>query len=175
MLYVISGCSGGGKTTLVNALASCGFGISDEPRRKIVREELDTGGSTLPWINPVAFSEKCVELSMHRHTAATQAGAVVFFDRSLVDAVSTLVYEEPDRAETHLRSLGEFRYASTVFMAPPWPEKFENDPERQHNFKDAVAEYDRLVVTYTLADYSILILPKSSLTERIKFVLEHIK
>ena len=123
MMYVISGYSGGGKTTPAIALASRGFGISDEPGRKIVREELEAGGSALPWTNPVTFSEKCAELSVHRHTAATQAGAVVLFDRSLVDAISALVFEDPDRAETHLRSLGEYRYASTVFMTPPWPEK----------------------------------------------------
>lgn len=100
---------------------------------------------------------------------------VVFFDRSLVDAVSALIYEEPDHAEIHLRILDKYRYASTVFMAPPWPEKFEKDPERRHGFKDAVAEYDRLVATYTVAGYSILGLPMSSLTERIDFILEHIE
>lgn len=175
MLYVISGCSGGGKSTLVDALAAQGFGKSEEPGRQIVREELNTGGDALPWMNPVAFSEKCAELSMHRYTFATQAGTVAFFDRSLIDAVSALVYEEPDRAETHLQRLQQCRYACTVFMAPPWPEIFENDPERQHCFADAVAEYDRLVVTYTMAGYSVLFLPKSSLAERIEFVLQHIE
>lgn len=174
MLYVISGCSGGGKSTLVDALASHGFGISEEPGRQIIREELDTGGDALPWMDSVAFSEKCAELSVHRYTAATEAGTVIFFDRSLVDAVSALVYEEPERAETHLQRLQLFRYANTVFMAPPWPEIFENDPERQHCFADAVAEYDRLIATYTMAGYSVLFLPKSPLAERIDFVLRHI-
>jgi len=85
MLFVIPGCSGGGKSTLVDALALRGFDKSDEPRRRIVREEIATGGQTLPWIDPVAFSEKCAESSVHRHTAATQTGTVVFLiDRLLM-------------------------------------------------------------------------------------------
>ncbi|MFK7856829.1 MAG: AAA family ATPase [Granulosicoccus sp.] len=175
MLYVISGCSGGGKSTLIDALAARGFGISQEPGRQIVREELDTGGDALPWVDPVAFSEKCADLSVHRYSDATEAGTVVFFDRSLIDAVSSLIYEQPDSAKTHLLRLQQCRYANTVFIAPPWPELFENDPERQHSFADAVAEYDRLLVTYRMAGYSVLILPKSPLADRIDFVLKHIE
>lgn len=85
-------------------------------------------------------------------------GHCCIFDRSLVDAISALVYEEPDRAESHLKRLQQYRYANAVFIAPPWPELFENDPERRHNFSDAVAEYDRLVNTYSMAGYSIIFL-----------------
>lgn len=175
MLYVISGCSGGGKSTLIDALAARGFGISQEPGRQIVREELDTGGDALPWVDPVAFSEKCAEFSVNRYTAAREAGTVVFFDRSLIDAVSALIYQQPDIAETHLLRLQQCRYANTVFIVPPWPEIFQNDSERRHCFADAVAEYDRLLVTYRMAGYSVLFLPKSTIADRIDFVLKHIE
>ena len=174
MLYVISGCSCGGKTTLTNALLSCGHRVADEPGLKVVCEELDSGGSALPWINPVEFAEKCLELSVQQYANATRSGEVVFFDRSLVDAVSALVYEVPDCAEPYTRMLAEYRYADSVFMAPPWPEHFVNDSERKHTFEDAIAEYDRLVVTYSAAGYSMLTLPKVSVTERLEFVLEHV-
>lgn len=175
MLYVISGCSGGGKSTLINALSERGFNTSKEPGRQIVREEQTSGGEALPWNNPVAFSERCAELSEQLHDSATQSGKVVFFDRSLVDAISALIHLEPDRAEAYSQRLQQIRYASTVFMAPPWPEIYENDPERRHGFEEAVAEYDRLVVTYATAGYSILLLPKSSIAKRTNFVLQHVE
>ena len=174
MLYVISGCSCGGKTTLTNALLACGHRVSDEPGLKVVREELDSGGSALPWVNPVEFAEKCLELSVQQYADATRSSEVVFFDRSLVDAVSALVYEVPDRAEPYMRMLAEYRYADTVFMAPPWPEHFVNDSERRHTFEDSIAEYDRLVVTYLMAGYSIQTLPRQSVPERIAFIHKHI-
>lgn len=174
MLYVISGCSCGGKTTLLKILASRGYSTSDEPGRDVVRKELDGGGRALPWKNPVAFAIKCVELSVQRYDSARRLGRTVFFDRSLIDAVSALVYEEPDYAEQYLRLVDEYRYANTVFMASPWPEHFESDAERKHTFEDAVAEYKRLVTSYTMADYSIQTLPQVSVHDRTDFILEHI-
>lgn len=174
MLYVISGCSCGGKTTLINALALRGYSISDEPGRKIVREELNSGGGALPWVNPVEFAIKCLEMSMQRYGNATQSGKVVFFDRSLIDAISALMFEESDTADQYAYMLAKYRYADTVFMAPPWPEIFENDTERKHTFEESVAEYDRLVTMYSIAGYSIQTLPKASVHERIDFILEHI-
>jgi len=172
MLYVISGCSGAGKTTLVNALASRGSNVCEEPGREIVRRALNHQGDALPWKNPVLFARQCLELSLQRHAAAERSGETVFFDRSLIDAVSALVYAQPELAGTYLQLLEEYRYASTVFMAEPWPEHFKNDTERQHTYKDSVAEYDRLVATSTKAGYSIVVLPKTSVQERVQFVLD---
>ena len=126
-------------------------------------------------LDPVGFAIKCVELSVQRFDAAAHSGKRVFFDRSLIDAVSALVHEEPNLSEHYLRILGAYRYADTVLMAAPWSEKFENDAERKHIFEVAVAEYDRLVATYTLAGYSIRILPKVSVPERVDFVLRYIE
>lgn len=174
MLYVISGCSCGGKTTLLNAIASRGYCISGEPGRDLVRKELAGGGGALPWKDPIAFAIKCVELSVQRYDSARRLGRTVFFDRSLIDAISALVYAEPGRAEQYLRMTDEYRYANTVFMASPWPEHFESDAERKHTFEDAVAEYERLVASYTMANYSIQTLPQVSVHDRIDFILEHI-
>lgn len=174
MLFVISGCSGGGKTTLVDALAERGFAISEEPGRTIVREELSTGGQALPWLDSVLFVQKCVTLSIQRFDTASQSPAVTFFDRSLIDAISALASLAPENAEQHLRILTDYRYARTVFMTPPWPENFENDAERRHSFEQASAEYDRLKTDYANAGYTLVYLPKSSVKERVEFVLQHI-
>jgi predicted ATPase len=47
---LLSGCSGGGKSTLLAELAQRGFATIEEPGRRVVREELASGGDALPWI-----------------------------------------------------------------------------------------------------------------------------
>lgn len=173
MLYIISGCSSGGKTTITDELALLGYSVSSEPGREVVRQELRCSGSALPWENPVAFSKKCIDLSIQRYKAATQSGQMVFFDRSLIDAVSALMFLEPDCAEPYSNLIGEYPYASTVFMTPPWFELFEVDAERRNTFEDSVAEYERLLVSYSSAGYSILKLPQLPASDRLKFILQH--
>lgn len=48
-LFVISGCSGGGKSTLLSELERRGFSTVAEPGRAIVKEQLCSGGTALPW------------------------------------------------------------------------------------------------------------------------------
>jgi predicted ATPase len=52
---VISGCSGGGKSTLLSELARRGYPVVEEPGRRIVQDELAGNGAALPWVDPVAF------------------------------------------------------------------------------------------------------------------------
>jgi len=92
-----------------------------------------------------------------------------------VDAVSALLTMKSDHTERYRQMIDEYRYASTVFMATPWPENFENDAERKHSFEDAVAEYDRLLTDYAQCSYSIQALPQVSVPERVDFVLKRIR
>jgi predicted ATPase len=56
-----------------------------------------------------------------------------------------------------------------VFLAPPWPEIYETDPERRHGLD--VAEYSRLLETYPSLGYEVLILPNVGVSERADFIL----
>ena len=47
----ISGCSGGGTSTLLAEFQRRGFATIEEPGRRIVGEELNRGGSALPWVD----------------------------------------------------------------------------------------------------------------------------
>jgi predicted ATPase len=88
----------------------------------------------------------------------------VFFDRGLVDAVAALQHLT---GETTLAELAqEHRYHRMVFLTPPWPEIYKNDPERRHGFEAAEAEYSRLLEAYQALGYEVSILPKTSVSER---------
>ncbi|RYD90983.1 MAG: ATPase, partial [Sphingobacteriales bacterium] len=84
---VISGCSSGGKSSLLAELQRRGFDIVYEPGRRIVADEKERGGNALPWINLQAFLEKAIRMALEDRKAASQFAGTVFFDRCLIDAV----------------------------------------------------------------------------------------
>ena len=45
---VISGCSSGGKSTLIAELSRRGYAVVEEPGRRIVKEEMARNGLALP-------------------------------------------------------------------------------------------------------------------------------
>lgn len=166
---VISGCSGGGKSTLLTELASRGYAVVGEPGRRIVRQELERNGLALPWVDAAAFARRAIDVALADRADTVQAGDWVFFDRGLIDAAAALQHLTGEPALAPLRET--HRYHRRVFMAPPWPELFVNDPERRHGFDDAVAEYERLVQVYPALGYEIVMLPKSTTAQRADFVM----
>lgn len=167
---VISGCSGGGKSTLLDALARRGFAIVEEPGRRIVREELARAGDALPWVDLEAFLHRAMAMALKdRETAMRNTAGLVFFDRGLIDAAAALTHVTGQDALGPL--LREHRYNRRAFLAPPWREIFANDTERRHSFEDAVAEYERLLNGYAALGYQTHVLPKTTVEERADFVL----
>jgi predicted ATPase len=166
---IITGCSGGGKSALLAELSRRGYAVVEEPGRRIVREELDKGGSALPWVDAVAFARRAVEMSLADLAAANGATGWVFFDRGLIDAESALrelTGQRPFGASQDAR-----RYHRQVFLAPPWREIYRQDPERRHGYDDAVAEFERLARAYPSLGYEVALLPKAPVDARADFVI----
>lgn len=86
---ILSGCSGGGKSTLLAELARRGFATVEEPGRRIVIEEIRDGGNALPWIDLEAFARRAIAVALEDRQHAPEHGTV-FFDRGLIDAASAL-------------------------------------------------------------------------------------
>lgn len=172
---LITGCSGGGKSTLLAELARRGFATCEEPGRAIVKEQLESGGDALPWTDPVKFAEMAARRSIDNLLRAAKQDSVTFFDRGLIDAVCAMERMghpvPPGIAATFIQC----RYARIVFLAPPWEEIFATDAERKHGFADAVAEYDHLAKRLPELGYEVELLPKVSLAERADFVLRRAK
>lgn len=166
---VISGCSGGGKSTLLAELAARDFATVEEPGRRIVKRELAGDGRALPWVDLAAFARLAIETSIADRDAAAGNAGWTFFDRGLIDAAVAL---ENVTGEPLAGILNDIHpYHQTVFMTPPWPEIYQGDGERRHSLEDAVAEYERLVEAYPALGYAVVILPKVSVAERADFVL----
>jgi predicted ATPase len=168
-LVVISGCSGGGKSTLLEELRRRGHAVVEEPGRRIVAEELAGDGAALPWVNAEAFARRAIEVALHDLATAPSDARLVFFDRGLVDAASGL---EHTTGQPHLEQLGRaHRYHSTVYLTPPWPEIYENDAERRHSQQAGVEEYERLRTAYPALGYTVRNVPKTSVEERANYIL----
>jgi predicted ATPase len=168
-LVVISGCSGGGKSTLLAELAQRGYRVIEEPGRRIVREELDAHGSALPWVDGAAFARRAIEMALADRETARALKGWVFVDRGLVDAAAALQHVT---GEPILERLGHLhRYHRRVFLAPPWPEIYGADAERRHDLESALAEYARLSTVYPSLGYEVITLPKIGVSERADFVL----
>lgn len=169
-LVVLSGCSGGGKSTLLAEMARRGYPTCPEPGRQIVKEQLSIGGDALPWGDVPRFVELCVSRALDFYDTAPRARKCVLFDRSLVDAVAALRRLGLPVPEPLRTALQRYRYADVVFMTPPWPELFAADPERRHAFADAVAEYEDLLKSYPAAGYQIELIPRLGVAERADFL-----
>lgn len=166
---VLSGCSGGGKSTLLEELSRRGHATVEEPGRRIVQEELATEGEALPWRDLAAFARRAIVMALADREAMRDHPGPVFFDRGLIDAASAL---EAHSGEPVLAPLAtQHRYNASVFLTPPWPEIYTGDPERRHGFEAARAEYERLEKVYQALGYETIILPKVSVAERADFVL----
>jgi predicted ATPase len=169
LFVVISGCSSGGKSTLLAELGRRGYITVEEPGRRIVKEEMLGNGLALPWVNGTAFARRAITLALADRAKAIRHGGWVFFDRGLIDAAAALQHLTGEPVLTIVGQ--EHRYHRRVFLAPPWPEIYVTDLERRHNLDAAIAEYCRLLDVYPSLGYEVAILPKVSVPERADFVL----
>lgn len=166
---IVSGCSGGGKSTLLAELGRRGYAVVEEPGRRIVQEELKGGGAALPWIDAVAFARRALALALADRRAAAAREGWVFFDRGLIDAAVNLQQLTGEPVLTALAR--DHRYHRRVFLLPAWPEIYATDAERRHGIDAADAEYARLLAAYPALGYEVAVLPKVGVVERADIVL----
>lgn len=167
---ILSGCSGGGKTTLLAALHQRGYTVVEEPGQRIVREAMSAGGDAVPWKNMEAFLRRAMMLAANDYAQARDQGqSWVFFDRGLIDAAAALQAVTGEPVLTALAS--RYRYHSRVFLVPPWPEIYQQNSERRHSIDAAVAEFARLQQVYPTLGYRVSLLPKACVNVRADFVL----
>ncbi len=165
---LITGCSGGGKSTLIDALSRAGRSVVPEPGLRILRSEKARGGTALPWRDMPAFLWSAVAVAKADLERVSNNTDPVFFDRGLLDAAVGL---------KHLcgvpfgDTLGTgFPYAKRVVLAPPWREIYVRTADRQHSFEDATNEYDRIRDAAVELGCDILELPQVDVKTRLSIV-----
>ncbi len=170
---VLTGGPGGGKSTLLAALAARGHHVMPEAGRAIIRDQAAIGGSLRA--DPVAFAEAILVWELRSYREAVGRDGLVFFDRGVPDVAGT--YRRLGRpVPAHVdNAAARFRYAPTVFAAPPWPEIYVTDEERTQPFAEAVATYDAVVAAYRHYGYDVVDLPLVPVEERVAFLLDRLR
>jgi predicted ATPase len=168
---VISGCSGGGKSTILSELVRRDYSVVLEPGRQIVKEQHAIEGDALPWINLQKFLDLALSRYLYQFNSQAQTDQLIFFDRGIIDAVQ-LDSSQPSYFQN---AANNFRYNRLVFLVPPWPEIFANDAERKHDFASAVKEFDELIIKYKKFGYETVLIPKVSVEERVDFILQKLE
>lgn len=162
---MISGCSGGGKSTLIEELARRGYSVVREPGRRIIANARAGEGGALPWEDPAGFALHAVAMAVADHGSAR---GLTFFDRGVVDAAVALLATS---GESAMIDVDRCRY-DHLFLAPPWPEIYKNDADRRHSLEKALADHERVAAAYRDSGYDAVILPRTSVDARADFVLD---
>jgi len=170
--FIITGGPGAGKTTLLDALAAHGFHRTIEAGRAIIQDQVAIDGPAVPWRDPALFAEAMLVFDMHSYRLAENTLGTVFFDRSVPDMVGYMRLMGLPVPTHMLKAAATFRYNRRVFIAPFWPEIFTNDRERKQSPEEARRTCESIENTHRELGSEIIELPKSSVAERVRFVLE---
>ncbi len=169
MVYVISGGPGFGKTTIINLLAGKGFTVCSETARELLSSNQNQESSDTIKL-PIDFERK-VALERMSFLQSVSQDIMAFSDRGIPDqiAYSWVKGKEPSPFIEEIACTN--RYASFVFVTPPWKEIFIQDEIRKENFDEAVKIHWQIVKAYLKYDYKIIELPLVNPEMRVKFIL----
>jgi predicted ATPase len=167
--FVITGGPGMGKTTLINALQEAGYPAIPESGRSIIKQQVATGGTALPWLNAIAFANAMWKADFQRYMDHNNA-AITFFDRGFPDVIGYLRLCRLPAPGFMLTTARAIRYNPKVFITPPWEAIYRADEERKQPFAEAVETYHQMKSLYRELDYETIEIPLATVEERVAFV-----
>jgi predicted ATPase len=170
-LYVITGGPGSGKTSLIDALAAQGMRHMPEAGRAIIQDQVDIGGTALPWEDREAFASLMLAWEMRSYREAVSAPGPTIFDRGIPDVIGYLRLCRLPVPGSVMRAAEQRRYSRRVFIAPPWPAIFQQDAERKQTLAEAEATYRAMIEVYSDFDYELIPLPLAPVSDRAEFIL----
>jgi predicted ATPase len=173
-LHIITGGPGSGKSTLVAALDVSGVATSAEVGRRVIREQLATGGDALPWGDERAFADLMLVGEVEARAAALATDGPVVLDRGIPDVVEFLRVSRLSVPAALDGAARDLRYNPRVFLAPFWAEIYTHDPERKQPAALAAATQAVMRDTYAAYGYTLVELPRAPVEERVAFVMEHL-
>jgi predicted ATPase len=172
-IYIITGGPGFGKTQLIEGLRRAGYLCSGEFARDLIVSQQNSGGEILPWKKPRRFQQEVLQKRKDFFESVPE-GAIAFADRGIPDQLAFARYKGFGSPETLINAADEYRYASNVFVAPPWPEIFVNDPIRTETFDEALQIHEFVLETYRNLNYQIIELPLLPVDQRVNYLLHNL-
>ena len=178
---VITGGPSTGKTSVIEQLESDGFHCLHEVVRSMTMEEKNKGEKIKIVSNPIVsvtdpmkFNKKILNARIDQFNFAHQSNKTIFFDRGIPDVLAYMDCFGQTYESTFTEACETMRY-DHVYLMPPWEEIHISDNERYESYEESLRIYDCLKNAYENFSYNVNIVPKGSIMERAKFILDHLE
>lgn len=171
--YVLSGAMGAGKSAVLSRLRNLRISCVPEPAREILTEQRMIKAMGVPEKNADLFSMLMLSRSIHHYFENSSREEAVVFDRGIPDMMAYARLFKLDEI-SYANAAQEFRYNTTVFYFPAWEEIYTTDQERKMSFEDAKAFGAVVRSIYEDFGYRLLEVPRFTLEERVKFLLDRV-
>ncbi len=171
---MITGGPGTGKSSIVKKLENRGETCLHEISRQVTLEARKEGIEQLFLTQPLLFSEKLLEGRLKQFHKATEFDAHhIFIDRGLPDVVAYMEFFNTAYPKTFNKTCEQHRY-DKIFFLPPWEEIYQSDEERYENYEEALKISSYLYNTYKEYRYQPIEVPKLTVEERCRFILDNL-
>lgn len=125
--------------------------------------------------DPMNFNKKIINARLADYKRAAQIiDPIVFFDRGIPDVLAYMDFFEQTYEKEFLDIAKENRY-DAIFLLPIWKEIFVSDNERFESYTEALSIHHYLKKTYTALGYDVIEVPKDSIENRIRFILNRLE
>ena len=171
--YIITGAPGTGKTAIINALMQKDYSCAEEISREIIAEQIMIGGDILPWKNQIAFENHIASLRKEQYLNSSE-NENYFFDRSSIDCIAYLKANKLEITTQITQIIKQCVFNKKVFITPIWEEIYVNDGERMEDIKAAINIESSIIETYKSLGYTLVKVPKLSVSQRVNFILSNI-
>lgn len=163
---VITGAPGTGKTSLVAQLEKT-YTTVPEPARRVLAEHSRATRERSLDDKPELFVALLLKKSVEDFDSVD--GDVVVFDRGVPDCIAYATVSGVDATAAQEASR-TYRYAQTVFLAPPWREIYTKDELRRATYEQIEEFHKHVVDAYSELGYELIELPKLRVEDRAGFV-----
>ena len=171
--FILTGAMGGGKSTILARLAELGVYCVPEPARAILAEQRLLESSGVPEKKAESFTMLMLARAIHNYQEKQPLSDSIIFDRGIPDMIAYANLSGLDPT-SYINAGQAFRYNTTVFYFAAWQAIYTNDEERKISFEGAQAFGIDVKAIYESLGYRILEVPRLSIEERAKFILERI-
>lgn len=173
--YILTGGPGAGKTSVLNELRTRGYVCIPEVARNVIQEQVALNGDALPWGDRTKYAQLMLTSSIQDFIDNKQSVTPFFFDRGIPDTLAYCKLTGLELTEELIQYALSYRYNTTVFILPPWPEIYHTDDERKQDIQLAIDTYHQIKATYNELGYRLIQVPRLSVLQRADFILDYIE